>query len=266
MRIQRKGLATALLVVLVFAGGCAGRARIYTSGLQSAADSSTEYGMEIQDEAPDTVGSTAGSSDGADGVAKSSSTADASEDSSDPAKDTESDGNAGDSANAVSGYVYVCGAVQNPGVYPMTDGMRVYEALELAGGFTEEADEQWLNQAEAVFDGQRLYVYTREETQQMEYDSWAESSAGSGSTGTAQQTGSGSDSAAVADSSGKININTADRTALMTLPGIGETKADAVISYREQYGLFSTIEDIQNVAGIKSAVFSKIKDLIAVVE
>ena len=62
-------------------------------------------------------------------------------------------------------YVHVCGAVQHPGVYPMAEGTRVYEAVALAGGFLPEADEQWLNQAAVIGDAQKLYVYSKEESE-----------------------------------------------------------------------------------------------------
>ena len=63
---------------------------------------------------------------------------------------------------------------------------------------------------------------------------------------------------------GKVNINTADKTALMTLPGIGQSKAEALFQYREAHGRFSSVEEIMNVDGIKEGVFNKIKDSIKV--
>lgn len=148
-------------------------------------------------------------------------------------------------AEQPEGYVYVCGAVKEPDVYPIVPDMRVFEAIELAGGFTEEADTQWLNQAETLQDGQKLYVYTMEETRQMQSEAAVEQRA-------------------QGQSDGLVNINTADRELLMTLPGIGQAKADAVIRYRSERGAFTSIEEIQNVPGIKNAVFMKIKDRITV--
>ncbi|MCI8316951.1 MAG: ComEA family DNA-binding protein [Lachnospiraceae bacterium] len=157
-----------------------------------------------------------------------------------------------------SGYVYVCGAVSRPGVYPLYDGMRIFEAVELAGGFLPEADETWLNQASPMQDGQQLYVYTKEETRKIKdvrgegtvcdlAELWPDGSTG----GKTQE-------------QGKVNLNTADVDELMTLPGIGEAKAQAVVQYRAEHGAFSSIEEIRQIPGIKQAVFSKIKDQITV--
>jgi len=181
----------------------------------------------------------------------------------------------------VIGYVYVCGAVKDPGVYPIRDDMRVCDAVELAGGFSDEADEEWLNQAATLRDGQKLYVYTIEETDLMKASGMAPEGMDGSITGTG--TSDGADSSEAADagtadggagedsssgtgtaSDGKVNINTATREELMTLPGIGESKADAIVAYRDAHGAFSSIEEIQNISGIKSGVFSQIKDLITV--
>lgn len=146
-------------------------------------------------------------------------------------------------------YVHVCGAVQSPGVYELRDGMRVYEAIAAAGGFREEADTQWLNQAEALQDGQKLYVYTQEETQVLSADAsqMEDGRLVSGST-----------------ANGKVDLNTASKEALMTLPGIGEARAEAIVAYRSEHGRFCSIEEIQNISGIKSALFEKIREKIMV--
>lgn len=153
-----------------------------------------------------------------------------------------------DASVDVNGYIFVCGSVCEPGVYPIHEGMRIYEAVALAGGFSANADEDWLNQAEYVCDGQRLYVYSEEETAQMQAD--------------AEQTDGLSVEETQTDHT--ININTAGKEILMTLPGIGEAKAEAIIRYREECGAFASIEEIQNIPGIKRAVFAKIKDHISV--
>ena len=146
-------------------------------------------------------------------------------------------------------YVYVCGAVQAPGVYALQDGMRVYEALDAAGGFREDADTQWLNQAAPVQDGQRLYVYTQEEVQALAAD--------------ASQT-TGGDPASEDAAHGRVDLNTASKELLMTLPGIGEARAEAILAYRSEHGRFRSIEEIQNISGIKSSLFEKIREKIMV--
>lgn len=148
------------------------------------------------------------------------------------------------------GYVYVCGAVVRPGVYPVTAGMRLFEVISLAGGFLETADEEWLNQAAEVSDGQRIYVYTCEETGELSAHGVSPDDPGSEGN---------------KDSIGHlVNLNTASKEELMTLPGVGESKADAIIQYRTECGGFESCEDIMQISGIKEAVFSKIKEYITV--
>lgn len=132
-------------------------------------------------------------------------------------------------------YVYVCGSVNSPGVYECSAGLRVYELIELAGGFSENADETYLNLVDSVKDGQKIYVPKVGETFE-----------GSSQAGN------------------KININSATAPQLMTLPGIGESRAKDIIAYRQKNGTFKDISDIKNISGIKDAAFDKIKDLICV--
>lgn len=150
--------------------------------------------------------------------------------------------------------VFVCGAVINPGVYRLKEQARVYEAVEAAGGFGTDADRDWLNLAELVRDGEKIRVYTAEETQKLR-------ASGQEDPGLAEAPGM---SLGVSGIGEKINLNTATREQLMSLPGIGEAKADAVIAYREERGKFQNIEEIMNISGIKEAVFLKIKDKITV--
>ncbi len=172
------------------------------------------------------------------------------------------------------GYVYICGAVRRPGVYEIGEGTRVFEVIEQAGGLTKQADGEWLNQAEIVVDGQKLQIYTKEETAAFKeaglsaagsMDQGLSAGAGGMPQGTDSQVtagnGAAEQGAAVDD---KVNINTADKDLLMTLPGIGESKAEAVLQYRQEHGNFGSIGDICQVSGIKEAVFSRIKDRITV--
>lgn len=152
--------------------------------------------------------------------------------------------------------VHVCGEVSSPGVYTLPGGSRVYQAIEAAGGFTSDAFEDYLNQANELSDGMKVYVPSKEEISDEEFQQ-------SLITSEAQQ----SVMSSLTDSTSMttlVNINTATREDLMTLKGIGESKADKIISYRETQGGFGCIEDIMNIPGIKEGMFNKIKDLITV--
>lgn len=155
--------------------------------------------------------------------------------------------------------VYVCGAVNTPGVYELPAGSRLYQAIDAAGGMQEDADRNYLNLAMELADGQKLQVPTQEEVQTGVFD--ADTSADM--PGNASESSS-SGSSGVSSGSGLVNINTADETLLMTLPGIGEAKAKSIIAYRQENGAFAKVEDIMNITGIKQAVYEKIKDAICV--
>ena len=127
-------------------------------------------------------------------------------------------------------YVYVCGAVRTPGVVEVPEGSRAAEALELAGGMTTEADPFYVNLAEIVTDGQKLYFPTASE----------------------------------AEEEGLVNINTASAEELCTLPGIGASRAADIVRYREKNGAFQTKEDIMKVSGIKQNAYDKLCDRITV--
>lgn len=148
---------------------------------------------------------------------------------------------------------YVCGAVRNPGVYDFPKGTRLNEVIDLAGGFTEDAASAYLNLAQQAEDGEKIYVPTI-----MELASWYPEQTELGVEKEAARSGE------TAQSEEQININTADIDMLTTLPGIGETKANYIVSYREEHGEFQSIEELKNVEGIKEGVFEKIKNLIAV--
>ena len=161
-------------------------------------------------------------------------------------------------------YVDVCGAVANPGVFQLAAGSRVFQAIEAAGGYLPEAALTCVNRAGVLTDGQQLYILTQEEMEWQGLDpaEMAGASDGqmNGSAGTGQNTGM----TAQVQQDNRININTADEAQLTTLTGIGATRAQAIIAYREENGPFAAIEDIMNVSGIKESAFSKIKDLIKV--
>nr|WP_288546656.1 helix-hairpin-helix domain-containing protein [uncultured Blautia sp.] len=161
-------------------------------------------------------------------------------------------------------YVDVCGAVANPGVFQLAAGSRVFQAIEAAGGYLPEAALTCVNRAGVLTDGQQLYILTQEEMERQGLDpaEMAKASDGqmNGSAGTGQNTGV----ATQVQQDNRININTADEAQLTTLTGIGATRAQAIIAYREENGPFAAIEDIMNVQGIKEGTFAKIKDEIVV--
>ncbi len=145
-------------------------------------------------------------------------------------------------------YVYVCGAVADPGVYELMDGSRAADAVEAAGGFLEDADRNYVNLAAPLNDGVKLLIPTLEET------------AGSARAGIDDfDSGDGQ-----GDGRSLININRASRQELTALPGIGESTADKIVRYRDEHGDFKSIEEIMNVSGIKDKLFSRIKEYITV--
>lgn len=147
-------------------------------------------------------------------------------------------------------FVDVCGAVNQPGVYEMEPESRVFQAIEAAGGLTEDASGTSVNQAQPLCDGQQVYVPTIQEVEEGNFVP-----AGSDM----QETENSTDTA-----DGLVNLNTADAEMLKTLSGIGDSKAQAILAYREEHGGFSSIEEIMQVPGIKESTFLKIKDKIAV--
>jgi len=140
-------------------------------------------------------------------------------------------------------WVYVSGAVQHPGVYELKDGSRICDGIEAAGGFLENAAGEYVNLARKLEDEEQIYIPT--------YDEVKEDDITGNSVDTRQN-------------SGLININTADEELLCTLPGVGASRAKAIIAYREEQGNFGSIEEVMNVEGIKNGLFSKIEALITV--
>lgn len=145
--------------------------------------------------------------------------------------------------------VHICGEVRTPGVYELTADSRICDVLLLAGGFTADADTEAVNMAAGIEDGMQIVIPTEtDRTQEMTGNS-------------SDRTG---ETAAGKTESQLVNINTADKETLMSLPGIGAGKAEAVIAYREAGGVFKDIKDIMLVDGIKEGVYAKIKDKICV--
>lgn len=140
--------------------------------------------------------------------------------------------------------VYVSGQVVSPGVYEVEDNSRISDVISKAGGFTTEADKDYIakniNLSEKIKDEQHIYIPSLAER--------AESNISSASNGTSSDTG------------GKVNINTASKDDLDGLPGIGPSTADKIIEARP----FESIDDLKNVSGIGDAKFEEIKNLVSV--
>lgn len=132
-------------------------------------------------------------------------------------------------------YVYVCGAVKHPGVYALEQGSRIVSAIEAAGGFLEEAVRERVNLAQVVSDGMQITIPDISQAMELQ---------------TEQQE----------QKDGRVNLNRASVDQLCTLSGIGESKAKAIIAYREEIGGFTSLEQIQNVTGIGEKLFKQIQE------
>ena len=149
-------------------------------------------------------------------------------------------------------YVYVNGQVKYPGVYKLNYGDRAYNAIKNAGGLTKNAKKNNINLAETVVDAQNIYVMSKKE-----YKKSLSKKSISGETTDSLSENQDTNSSL-------ININTASESELTKLPGIGNSKAAAIIKYREENDNFSSKEDIKNVSGIGDSTYSNIEDLITV--
>lgn len=145
--------------------------------------------------------------------------------------------------------VDVKGAVQKPGVYEFLKGDRVTDVIQKAGGLKNEADSKQVNMAQLVEDEMVIYIPIKGETAEASNHTAGESS---GNTGSA------------AKGSGTINLNKATSEELQELPGIGPSKATAILQKREELGSFKTIEDLKEVTGIGDKTFEKLRELITV--
>ncbi len=236
--------------ILVMAGcfltlllaGCENREELYVTQQGETADTAEEISSQSDEVTDKTAGKlpeqsaeVAAGTDANDGTAG--------EGGQDPEKGQEEA--SGEPADI---YVQVSGAVNQPGVYKLPEGSRIFEAVELAGGTTQEADLASVNQAQILSDGQMIYVYAVGEEPRSGLEP-----EGTGQTGQDQEAGDG-----------KVNLNTASLEELMTLPGIGQSKAEDIISWREENGGFDSVEDIMQIQGIKEGIFSRIEDRIKV--
>lgn len=137
--------------------------------------------------------------------------------------------------------VHVAGQVANPGVYRLTEGSRVQDAVAAAGGPSAQADVEALNLASLIADGQKIFL--PEPGQALPPDQGGAPSGGG--------------------APGKVNLNTADRETLESLPSVGPVKAERIISHRETHGPFTSPRQIMEVSGFGPKTYESLKDLIS---
>ena len=179
-------------------------------------------------------------------------------------------------------FVDIKGAVVKPGVYEIDSDKKVIDVVNLAGGFKESADSSFVNLAKKVSDEMVVIIYTKEEIKKArEKENISVSSNDtcvcpkinndacldnnlSKKTDTNKKSATSNSSSGNTTVSEKVNINTANLEQLQTLSGVGASKAQAILEYREKNGNFTKIEDIMKVSGIGNSVYEKIKDSITV--
>ncbi len=142
--------------------------------------------------------------------------------------------------------VYVTGEVNSPGVIELEEGARIEDAIQKAGGIKPEANLKEINLASEIEDGEKIYVPNLvEQVEETTLSSESEANTSS-------------------KSEGKVNINKASVSELTSIPGVGASTAQKIITYREENGKFKTIEDIKNVSGIGDSKYNSMKDFISV--
>lgn len=177
------------------------------------------------------------------------------------------DGNDPDTAGITeaSGFIYVDigGEVNSPGVYEVSEGTRLFQVIEKAGGLTENADIDVINRAESVYDGQKILIGSYEETEAGSNST--DKSKGINNSGVASSSVNSYNNGVSTDTDEvQVNINTADSVTLQTIPGIGPSKAERIIEYRSTNGSFKSIDDIKNISGIGNKTFESIKKYLTV--
>ncbi len=163
-------------------------------------------------------------------------------------------------------FVDVKGSVINPGVYELDDDKRVIDAILLAGGFSENADSRNINLGKKLSDEMTIIVYSKSELASYKKENQKNDVSCVNVECICPDT---NNNACINQStpkdtpinkSGKISINNATKEELMTLSGVGEAKANAIISYRDENGGFKTLDELKKVTGIGDSMYEKIKD------
>ena len=174
--------------------------------------------------------------------------------------------------------IHVSGAVKNEGIVELDEKARVADAIEKAGGVTENAYMKDVNLAQSLEDGMKIYIPTKEEiekgmeseiitgTENQQKNNNYNKKIITGGSASSSNNSNNNDNSSNSNNNikGKININTANIEELDTLPGIGQATANKIISYRQEHGKFKTIEEIKEVSGIGDSKYEKIKDLIEI--
>lgn len=155
--------------------------------------------------------------------------------------------------------VHVSGAVQNEGVIELEENSRIADAIEKAGGFREDAYTKDVNLAYKLEDGMKIYIPTIEEKENEKTNVIVESNIE-----TENNNSSYSNASDGKNTNSKVNINTASKEELDTLPGIGPSTAEKIINYRKEKGKFKSIEEIKDVSGIGDSKYENIKDMIEI--
>lgn len=155
--------------------------------------------------------------------------------------------------------VHVSGAVQNEGVIELEENSRIADAIEKAGGFREDAYTKDVNLAYKLEDGMKIYIPTMEEKENEKTNVIVESNIE-----TENNNSSYSNASDGKNTNSKVNINTASKEELDTLPGIGPSTAEKIINYRKEKGKFKSIEEIKDVSGIGDSKYENIKDMIEI--
>ena len=174
--------------------------------------------------------------------------------------------------------VDIKGEVKTPGVYELKEGNRVYDAIKAAGDITENADTTLLNLSKSLTDEMVIIVYNKYEIEKLKKDltttqtviKYIEKECSCPDTVNdacmkkANTKETKNETKEEPSKDNKISINTATQEELQTLPGIGESKAKAIIEYREQNNGFKDIEEIKNISGIGESTFDKFKEYITI--
>lgn len=157
--------------------------------------------------------------------------------------------------------VDIKGEILTPGIYTLKSNSRVIDVIEMSGGLTENADTSVINLSKKITDEMVIIIYSKSEVKDFKKTKETEKIVQEKCV--KKDENALKNDACITDSvkiSGKVSINTATKEGLMTLTGIGDSKAEDIIKYREENGPFKTIEDIKNVSGIGDSLFAKIKE------